>query len=459
VRFITIALVLISSAVTSVAWATPVSDKYAQLGGAAGFLGQPTIAETVTPDGVGHYRHYAGGSIYWHPRTGAHEVHGLIGQRWAELNWELGYLGYPITDEINTVDGGGRVSRFEGGELIWNEKTNAVREVKSSDLVVELPFPPGEMWAVTQSHGVEGLSPASHFNRFAYCWDFVRVGGSSGKHFTAVANGRIVHADDSYPSGDAIGNPGNVVVQRLGPSRYASYLHTKTGSYSAHFGAGSLFLPQAMPWSNRPTASTGTVLATVGDTGTGVGQYHLHFCVTTAPDRPELDVSSKPFESVPVSFRNYEMSTTSLAWTDVGQGVPRRGQLLRRKGTQGPAAINAAASPNGFGVVTAAVKLVGPGQPASTGVLTVTVLSKWGEPLKTESRPIGTITAGPWLATITGVPAYAAAGGLKVVVSYSGAWSIPTSGGPIGGQSSSFSLLADTSKIVPVDLKVGQVPR
>ncbi len=159
VRFITIALVLISSAVTSAAWATPISDKYAQLGGAGGFLGQPTIAETSTPDGVGRYRHYEGGSIYWHPRTGAHEVHGLIGQRWAELNWEQGYLGYPITDEINTVDGGGRVSRFEGGELIWREKTNAVREVKSSDLVVELPFPPGETWKVTQAHGVEGLEP------------------------------------------------------------------------------------------------------------------------------------------------------------------------------------------------------------------------------------------------------------------------------------------------------------
>ena len=104
-RFITIALVLFSSAVTSAAWATPISDKYAQLGGAGGFLGQPTIAETSTPDGVGRYRHYEHGSIYWHPRTGAHKVHGLIGQRWAELNWEQGYLGYPITDEIDTVDG------------------------------------------------------------------------------------------------------------------------------------------------------------------------------------------------------------------------------------------------------------------------------------------------------------------------------------------------------------------
>jgi len=245
-----------------------------------------------------------------------------------------------------------------------------------------------------------------------------------------------------------------VIVQRLGPSRYASYLHNKTGSYSTHFGAGSLFLPQAMPWSNRPSASTGTVLATMGDTGANVGAYHLHFCVTTAPDRPGY----KPFESVPVSFRDYEMrEKTSFLWTDVAQGVPRAGQQLRRKGTQAPAAINFSAAPNGFGVLTAVVKLVGPGQPVSSGVLTLTVTSAWGEPLKTVTRPVGNITAGPWLATITGVPAYTDTG-LKVVVSYSGAWSVPTSGGWIGGESSSFGLPADTPTIVPVDLKVGQVP-
>src|SRR4029450_5523496 len=96
----------------------------------------------------------------------------------------------------------------------------------------------------------------------------------------------------------------------------------------------------------RPSASTGAVLATVGDTGTDVGNYHLHFCVTTAPDRPGY----KPFESVPVSFRNYEVSDPlGIIWTDVAQGVPRRNQRLRRKGTQGPAAINASRAPNGLG--------------------------------------------------------------------------------------------------------------
>ena len=283
--------------------------------------------------------------------------------------------------------------------------TNAVREVKASDLVVELPFPPGETWQVIQAHGVE--ADDSHFNRFAYCWDFERAGtqaNSNGKPFTAVANGRLVHVDDFYGSGDD--NPGNVIVQRLGPSRYASYLHGKAGSYVTHFGAGSFFLPQAPPWSLRPSASTGEVLATVGDTGTDVGNYHLHFCVTTAPDC----AGYKPFESVPVSFRNYEMSDRLASSGRSAERVPRAGQRLRRMGTQGSAAINSSASPNGFGVLTAVVKLVGPGQPASTGVLTLTVMSTWGEPLKSESRPIGSITAGPWLATITGVPAYTVGG-------------------------------------------------
>ena len=58
------------------------------------------------------------------------------------------------------------------------------------------------------------------------------------------------------------------------------------------------------------------VLAAVGDTGTEVGNYHLHFCVTTAPDRRGY----KPFESVPVSFRNYEVSDPlGLVWTDVAR--------------------------------------------------------------------------------------------------------------------------------------------
>jgi hypothetical protein len=446
-RFISLVICLVSLSAASTAWATAISDKYAQLGGASGFLGQPIIAETWTPDGEGRYRHYDGGSIYWHPRTGAHEVHGLIRQRWAQLNWEQGYLGYPLTDEIDTVDGGGRVSRFEGGELIWRESTNMVREVKASDLSVELPFPPGETWQVIQANGVAAND--SHFDKFAYCFDFKRSGtqaNSNGKPFTSVGNGRVVHVDDSFGSGDD--NPGNVIVQRLGPSRYASYLHLKAGSYATHFGAGSLFLPQATPWNWRASASSGDVLATMGDTGASVGAYHLHFCVTTAPDRAAYG----PFESVPVSFRNYEVSDSfGFLWTDVANGVPRAGQRLRRKGTVGSHAVNFGAKPNGFGTVTAVVKLAGSGRPASNGVITLTVMSAWGEPLKVQTLPIGNTSVGPWTATITDVPAYK---GLKVVATYSGGWSIPFGGGWIGGESNVVWLQADATVTAALNLGI-----
>ena len=90
--------------------------KYAALGGPAGWLGPATTAELVAPDGIGHYRHYRSGSIYWSPATGAHEVHGLIRDRWASLGWERSFLGYPLTDETTTPDRIGREEHREGRE-------------------------------------------------------------------------------------------------------------------------------------------------------------------------------------------------------------------------------------------------------------------------------------------------------------------------------------------------------
>ena len=173
----------------------------------------------------------------------------------------------------------------------------------------------------------------------------------------------------------------------------------------------------------------------------------LHFCVTTAPDRGAY----APFESVPVSFRNYEMSDSfGFLWTDVASGVPRAGQRLRRQGTQGSASINFGAVANGFGTVNAVVNLGGPGRPAANGVITLTVMSPWGEPLKSQTLPIGNTSVGPWTATIAGVRAYT---GLKVIATYSGGWNIPT-GGSIGGESHSFSLPADATVTATLDLEV-----
>ncbi len=104
-----------------------IDARYKALGGARGFLGADTIPVTVCPDGVGYYRHYKGGSIYWSPGTGAHEVHGLIRAKWAAMGWEKSFLGYPRTDETVGQDPKkeGRFNHFQGGSIYWHPQNGA----------------------------------------------------------------------------------------------------------------------------------------------------------------------------------------------------------------------------------------------------------------------------------------------------------------------------------------------
>ena len=103
----------------------PITTKYWALGGSSGWLGPNTTNITSCPDGVGSYQHYANGSIYYHPSTGAHEVHGLIRARWTALGWEQSFLCYPLTDETATPGSGGRYNHFQGGSIYWSPSTGA----------------------------------------------------------------------------------------------------------------------------------------------------------------------------------------------------------------------------------------------------------------------------------------------------------------------------------------------
>ena len=104
---------------------TEIDEKYAALGGSAGFLGLPLIPETPTPGNSGRFRHFQGGSIYWSAPTGAHEAHGFIRGKWEELQWERGFLGFPLTDETPTSNGAGRYNHFQGGSIYWTSATGA----------------------------------------------------------------------------------------------------------------------------------------------------------------------------------------------------------------------------------------------------------------------------------------------------------------------------------------------
>lgn len=121
-----------------------IRDKYEQTGGVSGF-GYPLTDELPTPDGIGRFNHFQGCSIYWTEQTNAHEVHGAIRERWAQLGSELSYLGYPISDEIRVGDSADhRYSLFQGGSIVWTKQTGA-RDYHTWQVAAfgDPAFPPG----------------------------------------------------------------------------------------------------------------------------------------------------------------------------------------------------------------------------------------------------------------------------------------------------------------------------
>jgi uncharacterized protein with LGFP repeats len=107
--------------------ASPIYQKWQALGGETGPVGAPHQLEQATADG-GLVTGFAGGwpdaEILWSSATGAHEVHGPIAQRWAELGRERSYLGYPTTDGFAISIG--QRQNFQHGFIELNVSTGAV---------------------------------------------------------------------------------------------------------------------------------------------------------------------------------------------------------------------------------------------------------------------------------------------------------------------------------------------
>ena len=88
--------------------------------------GYPVTDESGCADGVGRFNHFRTmqlpdapwASVYWSPRTGAHEVHGGIRVQWKREGFERGRLGYPTSDEHGPATA--RRSDFERGFIAWN---------------------------------------------------------------------------------------------------------------------------------------------------------------------------------------------------------------------------------------------------------------------------------------------------------------------------------------------------
>ena len=117
----------------SIYWSAPsgafelhgaIRTKWQQMNSVTGVLRYPTTDERGTPDTVGRYNHFQGGSIYWTSATGAHEVHGAIRAKWSALGWERSRLGYPTGDETAAAEG--RRSTFQHGSITYVASTGAL---------------------------------------------------------------------------------------------------------------------------------------------------------------------------------------------------------------------------------------------------------------------------------------------------------------------------------------------
>lgn len=102
-----------------------IEKAYDRQGGMALF-GNPTTAESAAAQGGRFQVFERGCSIYWSVGTDAHDLCGLIRDKYGALGWENSPLGFPLSDEHQAgVDGMGRYNMFPGGVIYWSQQTGA----------------------------------------------------------------------------------------------------------------------------------------------------------------------------------------------------------------------------------------------------------------------------------------------------------------------------------------------
>lgn len=100
--------------------------KWGAQGYETGPLGYPTTDTICGLPGGGCYTAFQTGAIYWSAPTGARIVaNGPVATRWAGQQWERGPLGYPTGDTTCGLRDGGCRQDFAGGTVTWTDATGA----------------------------------------------------------------------------------------------------------------------------------------------------------------------------------------------------------------------------------------------------------------------------------------------------------------------------------------------
>ncbi len=95
----------------------PTRDRWAQLGYQSGVLGYPIGKLETAPNGTAAWQQYQNGYLVWSQATGAWESKGSIRERWAQLGYQSGVLGYPVGPENYDATTATWSQKFEGGTI------------------------------------------------------------------------------------------------------------------------------------------------------------------------------------------------------------------------------------------------------------------------------------------------------------------------------------------------------
>ncbi len=192
--------------------------KYKGLGGPAGILGYPTTDQTASLDKVGAYNTFAGSggaSIYWSPKTNAHDVYGAIRTKWASTGAERGPLGYPTTDEATEPDGVGRQVSFAGlggAYLYWSPATGAHEVLGAILAKYRAAGGPKSLLSYPTTDETRTADGVGRYNKFT--WGSIYWSPKTGAHIVSLlyltvwASLGAEHGWLGYPTSDEYVIPG-----------------------------------------------------------------------------------------------------------------------------------------------------------------------------------------------------------------------------------------------------------
>ncbi|MFJ6002737.1 GH25 family lysozyme [Arthrobacter sp. NPDC092385] len=101
-----------------------IDGTWSALGRERSTLGYPLGNEICGLTGGGCYQNFQGGQIHWSASSGAFATWGSFSRAWGQTGWEKGSLGYPTSNEACGLTGGGCYQNFQNGQIHRSSTTD-----------------------------------------------------------------------------------------------------------------------------------------------------------------------------------------------------------------------------------------------------------------------------------------------------------------------------------------------